>query len=102
MQVGCGFPPPPLVPLQSFHNHLPLHVVQRNRFFHVLLRRLEFLITFTLRTVVGHRTFGRNLSDSDVAQLLDQLAMSDNICFSPSGKPIMAEITPDELRSKLG
>ncbi|HIW52006.1 MAG TPA: DNA mismatch repair endonuclease MutL [Candidatus Alistipes excrementipullorum] len=48
------------------------------------------------------RTFGRNLSDNDVAQLLDQLAMSDNICFSPSGKPIMAEITPDELRSKLG
>ena len=69
-------------------------------------KKLSVLIlTGTLACTMARnasRTFGRNLSDSDVAQLLDQLAMSDNICFSPSGKPIMAEITPDELRSKLG
>lgn len=48
------------------------------------------------------RTFGRNLTDNDAAQLLEQLASCDNMSFSPSGKAIMTEITPDEIRSKLG
>ena len=48
------------------------------------------------------RTFGRNLTNDDAAQLLEQFASCDNMNFSPSGKAIMTEITPDEIRSKLG
>ena len=31
-----------------------------------------------------------------------QLAETGNVSFSPSGKAILAEITPEELRAKLG
>ncbi|MCH5329856.1 MAG: DNA mismatch repair endonuclease MutL [Alistipes sp.] len=43
----------------------------------------------------------RNMSDEEVSALLDNLLQSDNISYSPSGKPIMAEITADEIRAKL-
>lgn len=50
----------------------------------------------------GARKLQRNFTDEDAALILEQLAISDNISFTPSGKAVMAEITPDELRSKLG
>ena len=50
----------------------------------------------------GARRLQRNLTDEDAAAILGQLAISDNISFTPSGKAVIAEITPDELRSKLG
>lgn len=44
----------------------------------------------------------KNLSETELAALLEQLLQSGNISFSPSGKPILAEITADDIRSKLG
>ena len=51
---------------QSFHYHLPLHVVERNGFLHILLGRLELLLALGrggigdgeshVRTVIRHRT----------------------------------------------
>lgn len=44
----------------------------------------------------------RNLSREEAGALLDRLAATGNISFSPSGKPIIAEITPEDLRARLG
>lgn len=44
----------------------------------------------------------RNLGREECDALLAQLADSGNISFTPSGKSIMAEITADEIRKKLG
>ena len=44
----------------------------------------------------------KNISNEEVALLLQQLAECDGFAFSPSGKAVMAEITPDEIRNKLG
>ena len=41
-------------------------------------------------------------SRAEAAALLAQLAGTGNFGFSPSGKAILAEITPEELRSRLG
>ena len=45
--------------------------------------------------------YGRNLQRSDVEELLKRLEKSSNPSFTPSGAPIMAELTTDELRAKL-
>ena len=45
--------------------------------------------------------YGRNLQRSDVEELLKRLEKSPNPSFTPSGAPIMAELTTDELRAKL-
>ena len=45
--------------------------------------------------------YGRNLQRSDVEELLKRLEKSHNPSFTPSGAPIMAELTTDELRAKL-
>lgn len=42
------------------------------------------------------------LTSDEAAVLLERLAASGNFSFSPSGRPILAEITPEELRAKLG
>ena len=44
----------------------------------------------------------RNITDEDAAALLDRLAECGNYSFSPSGKVVLAEITTEELRKKLG
>lgn len=44
----------------------------------------------------------RNLSREEAAALLDRLAQTGNVSFTPSGKTILAEITPEDLRAKLG
>jgi len=44
----------------------------------------------------------RNLSREEAAALLDRLAAGGNVSFSPSGKRIIAELTPEDLRAKLG
>ena len=48
------------------------------------------------------RNTPRVLSREEAAALLAQLAETGNVSFSPSGKAILAEITPEELRAKLG
>ena len=44
----------------------------------------------------------RLLSREEAATLLAQLAATEKIGFSPSGKAILTEITPEELRTRLG
>lgn len=56
----------------------------------------------TLLACSAARTTPRSLSREEAAALLAQLAECGNISFSPSGKAILVEITPEELRSRLG
>ena len=49
----------------------------------------------------GSQGFGRGLRTSDVETLLARLEKSTNPSFTASGSPIMAELTMEELRSKL-
>lgn len=51
--------------------------------------------------VSGSRALGRNLSNEEVAMLLQQLKACENYSFTPSGKAIIAEMTTDELKLKL-
>ncbi|WP_417014995.1 DNA mismatch repair endonuclease MutL [Alistipes sp.] len=50
----------------------------------------------------GSKCAVRNLSREEAAALLARLADTGNVSFTPSGKTILAEITAEELRSKLG
>ena len=50
----------------------------------------------------GAKGVVRNLSREEAAALLDRLSESGNVSFTPSGKTIVAEITPEDLRAKLG
>ena len=52
--------------------------------------------------VSGAKCGMRNLSREEAAALLDRLAQTGNVSFTPSGKTILAEITPEDLRAKLG
>lgn len=43
----------------------------------------------------------RSLTKEETLQLLDSLCGCENYSFSPSGKPIMVELTQDDIKSKL-
>ena len=43
----------------------------------------------------------RSLTKEETLQLLDSLCWCENYSFSPSGKPIMVELTQDDIKSKL-
>ena len=45
--------------------------------------------------------YGRNVRTADAEELLASLLKCENRSFTPSGAPIMAELTADELRAKL-
>ena len=45
--------------------------------------------------------YGRNVRTADAEELLASLLKCENRSFIPSGAPIMAELTADELRAKL-
>lgn len=49
----------------------------------------------------GSAGYGKNIRRGDAEELLRRLQECDNPSFTPSGAPIMAEITTDELRAKL-
>ena len=49
----------------------------------------------------GSRPMGRCTSQEETERLLCRLQEAADRCVSPSGKPILAEITLDELRAKL-
>ncbi len=51
--------------------------------------------------VGGSRTTGRTTSKREVESLLKMLCECDNYSFSPSGSPIMRELTVEELKAKL-
>ncbi|MBQ7342509.1 MAG: DNA mismatch repair endonuclease MutL [Alistipes sp.] len=48
------------------------------------------------------RRVSPKMSNSEASALLDRLAESGNVSFTPAGKAIMAEISIEELRNKLG
>ena len=50
----------------------------------------------------GSKSIVRNLSREEAQALLDRLSETGNISFSPSGKVLIAEITPEDLRARLG
>lgn len=49
----------------------------------------------------GSRSYGSGLTTEAATELLQCLAKCDNPSFTPSGNPIMAELTLDEVRAKL-
>ena len=49
----------------------------------------------------GARPMGSCTSQEEAERLLGRLQEAGDRCFSPAGKPILAEITLDELRAKL-
>lgn len=51
--------------------------------------------------VSGSRNIGHNITSEAATQLLQQLCECENYSFTPSGKAIMAELTAEELRTKL-
>ena len=75
--------------LQAFATPVSLADVRREKIAAVMARS-------------GAKGAGRTLSREEAAALLTQLADTGSFSFSPSGKAITAEITPEDLRAKLG
>lgn len=75
--------------LQAFSMPVSLADVRRERIAAVMAR-------------TAARSTPKSLSREEAGALLAQLAAAANFSFSPSGRPILAEISPDELRAKLG
>lgn len=75
--------------LQAFSTPVSLQQVRREKIAAVMARG-------------GSAGGVRTLSHEEAGALLKQLAASGNISFSPSGKAITAEITPEDIRAKLG
>lgn len=75
--------------LQAFATPVSLSDVRREKIAGVMARS-------------GSKGAGRTLSREEAAALLAQLADTGSFSFSPSGKAITAEITPEALRAKLG
>ena len=75
--------------LQAFRTPLSVADVRREKVAAVMARGAA-------------RNTPRVLSREEAAALLAQLAETGNVSFSPSGKAILAEITLEELRAKLG
>ena len=50
----------------------------------------------------GAKSLPRKLQREEAAAMLRQLAEVDNFSFSPSGKAVLAEITAEDIRMKLG
>ena len=51
--------------------------------------------------VRGSRLSSRGITTEEAMDMLKRLAACDNYSFSPSGKAIMAELTIDDIKSKL-
>ena len=50
----------------------------------------------------GARSMSRTISTEEAESLLGQLCEGGNVSFTPSGKAVMAKITLEEIRNKLG
>ena len=75
--------------LQAFATPVSLADVRRERIAAALARN-------------GARSTPRTATREEAQALLDRLAATGNVGYSPSGKRITAEFTPEELRAKLG
>lgn len=49
----------------------------------------------------GSRGYGRGVSSADALELLGRLERCTNLSFTPSGAPVMAELSVEELQAKL-
>ena len=54
-----------------------------------------------LMAVRGSHNYGGGLNSASASELLRRLSECDNPSFTPSGCPIMAELTLDEIKAKL-
>ncbi|MBQ4126961.1 MAG: DNA mismatch repair endonuclease MutL [Alistipes sp.] len=54
-----------------------------------------------LMAVKGSRRVGRGMTSTEAHHLVDDLLRCENYSFSPSGKPIISELTAEELKLKL-
>ena len=54
-----------------------------------------------LMAVKGSRRVGRGMSSIEAKALVDEVLGCENYSFSPSGKPILTELTMDDLKLKL-
>lgn len=75
--------------LQAFSTPVSLGEIRREKIAGVMARS-------------GAKSVPRNFSHEQAEALLAQLAEAANYSFSPSGKTIFAEITPEDIRAKLG
>ena len=75
--------------LQAFTMPVPLADMRREKIAAVMARG-------------SSKNAPRNMSRDEASALLARLVASGNFSFSPSGKAITAEITAEDIRSKLG
>lgn len=75
--------------LQTFASPVSLEEVRRDKI-------------ATLMARAGTRASLRTPTPEEAADLLERLAATGNFSFSPSGKPILTEIAPEEIKSRLG
>lgn len=75
--------------LQSFAEPIAIEQQRRERTAQILARN-------------GARRAVKGLTNEQVISLLDRLAATGQYSFTPSGKPIVAELTYEELRARLG
>lgn len=75
--------------LQSFAEPIPLEQLRRERMAQILATR-------------GAAKVVKGITNEEAAALLDRLAASGQYSFSPTGKPILAELSCEELRARLG
>ena len=54
-----------------------------------------------LMAIKGSRRVGRGMTSVEAHHLVDDLLRCENYSFSPSGKPIISELTAEELKLKL-
>ena len=75
--------------LQTFASPVSLEEVRRDKIAMLLAR-------------AGSRTALRTSTPEEAADLLERLAATGNYSFSPSGKAILTEIAPEEIKNRLG
>ncbi len=75
--------------IQAFSTPVPLSELRRERIAAAMARN-------------GARAALRNLTREEIAALLDRLSASGNVAFTPSGKAILTELSPEEIRARLG
>ncbi len=75
--------------LQAFASPVPLEEVRRDKI-------------ATLMARAGSRSVPRTPTPEEAAALLGRLLAAENYSFSPSGKAILTEIAPEEVKNRLG
>ncbi len=75
--------------MQAFASPVPLEEVRRDKI-------------ATLMARAGSRSVPRTPTPEEATALLERLLAAKNYSFSPSGKAILTEIAPEEVKNRLG